>query len=142
MPPKRPVGGDSLFSKRISRARHALKLTAEQLGERVGVAKNTVYSWERGETIPHRGRRAVVAEVLQLDVEELESLITRDDHERPTSISSVGSALPVAAEIVTGGIFTLEISGIRVNVPVQTVPIYVRVAIGPIESEVTKEPRR
>lgn len=141
MPPKRPAGGSIRFGRRVARARHAHKLTAEQLAARLGVAKNTVYSWERGETAPHPARLVALAEVLELDVDELETLINQKPPPNPLVTAQASEALPVVTT-TEGGTFTLEISGIKVNVPVQTVPIHVWVTIGDIEAGVDDKPRQ
>jgi transcriptional regulator with XRE-family HTH domain len=139
MPAKRPVGSGMYraFGRRISRARREHNLKAEELGQRVGVTRNTVYSWEAGNTHPHGSRLHILAEELKLDVNELEDLISKASRDRtvPQPVST-----PTATQAGSNQVF-LEIGGLRLEVR-QTLPIYVRMSIGPIESlEVTQEPR-
>ena len=54
------LGGDDawvpveLIGTRIAKRRHVLGLTQEQLGDAVGVARDTISMWERDKQYPHR----------------------------------------------------------------------------------------
>jgi transcriptional regulator with XRE-family HTH domain len=46
-------------------------MSAPDLAERLGVTRQTIYRWERGEDIPHPDRQAEVAEILGVPWAEL-----------------------------------------------------------------------
>jgi transcriptional regulator with XRE-family HTH domain len=142
MPPKRPVGTKMYraFGRRISSARLDHNLKAEVFAQRIGVTRNTVYSYERGETVPHSGRLETIADVLDLDVNELEELIANAQPPRDQVVTSEQPSAAQHAVEVMGNEVRLEIGGLRLDVR-QSVPIFIRVSIGPAESELTKEPR-
>lgn len=59
----------------IADRRRALGFTQEGFAFAVGVDRRTVGRWERGTSIPQPPQRPKVAEVLQMDLEELDALI-------------------------------------------------------------------
>ncbi|QWB24197.1 MULTISPECIES: helix-turn-helix transcriptional regulator [Streptomyces] len=63
----------------IADRRRALGLTQEGFAFTVGVDRRTVGRWERGESRPQPPQRPKVAEVLQMDLEELDALLTPSD---------------------------------------------------------------
>lgn len=54
---------------RLHRAR--LKLTEQQLADRIGVSRGSIQQWESGKTAPKRANQEAVAEVLGITVSEL-----------------------------------------------------------------------
>lgn len=55
----------------IALHRKRLKLTEQQLADRVGVSRGSVQQWEKGDTAPKRTNQAAVAEALGISVAEL-----------------------------------------------------------------------
>ncbi|MGW5130918.1 helix-turn-helix transcriptional regulator [Streptomyces sp. NPDC004135] len=60
----------------IAARRKARGFTQERFAEAVGVDRRTVGRWERGTSKPQPPQRPKVAEVLQMDLEELDALLT------------------------------------------------------------------
>ncbi len=58
--------------------RRALGYSQERLAEAIGVERTTVARWERGETDPQPWARPKIAEVLQISVEELDTILAHD----------------------------------------------------------------
>ena len=71
----------SLFAERLKECRKAKGLSQEQLGRAVGVAKNTVSVWERGERQPRSEDIHKAAIALDVPMDYLEGLI-----DSPTAI--------------------------------------------------------
>ena len=59
------------IGKFISERRKALKLTQEELGEKLGVSKNAVSKWERGLNLPDSGIYVYLCEILNISLNEL-----------------------------------------------------------------------
>lgn len=59
------------FSKNLKRLRQAGGMSQAQLAEKMNVARQTVSSWERGNSYPDIGMLTHLAEVLGVGVEEL-----------------------------------------------------------------------
>lgn len=52
--------------------RKKLKLTQEQVAERIGVHKNTISNWESGKIIPPKNKRKEIEEVYGVPFEQIE----------------------------------------------------------------------
>jgi transcriptional regulator with XRE-family HTH domain len=141
MPPRAPAGGAdrSAFGELLQQARRKLELNQQQLANRLGVSRGSVYAWERGKA-PQKTRLPGIAETLGINLAELQSALAGHKVTRTEQPFSMLGSVPVMTEISSNE-FMLEITGIRVRFPLQTIPIYVRVAIGPIESEVARSSR-
>jgi transcriptional regulator with XRE-family HTH domain len=63
--------GMGTIHSRIKDNRERLKLSMEQLAERIGVKWQTVQQWENGKTAPTRKRAEKVAKALELSISEL-----------------------------------------------------------------------
>lgn len=61
------------IGERIARLRlaHRPRLTQEELAELVGVERNTVYRWEKGESYPEAKHMEALAKVLEVTIHEL-----------------------------------------------------------------------
>ena len=55
--------------------RHEAILTQEELAQQVGVNKLTIYSWERGETLPRPSHIRKLAEVLGRTPQEIRQAV-------------------------------------------------------------------
>lgn len=60
-----------VVSKRLRSLRQQLGLTQEALGRAVGVARQTIASWEKGETSPTLAQLSLLAKTLSVSVEDL-----------------------------------------------------------------------
>ena len=67
-----------IVGERIKAARKRMKLSQEQLGEKLGVSFQAVSSWERGEFIPDADRLPALAKELDLS---LDSLFAETEHD-------------------------------------------------------------
>lgn len=70
--PRRRIAGEH-FGKRIEQLRKRRSLTLEQVANRLGVSKPTVWAWEKGKARPIEERLPALAEVLGVEPEELAS---------------------------------------------------------------------
>ena len=61
----------------IRAARVALGLTPQDVAERVGVSRNTVYGWENGVSVPDSGYYKALVEVLQISLNDLFDIPSR-----------------------------------------------------------------
>lgn len=57
--------------EKILENRKKLNLSQEQLGEKVGVSRQTVSKWELGQTIPDLDKAKLLAEVFGITLDEL-----------------------------------------------------------------------
>jgi len=140
MRPDAPVDGapqSAMFGELLKQARHKLGLNHQEIAEELGVSRGSVYAWERGH-LPQRRRLPAIAAAFGISLSELlaaaevtQEAARKTEHSLNVSSSSV--PLPTNQ-------FTLEITGIRLNFPLHQLPVYVRVTIGPIESEVAEIP--
>lgn len=59
------------FANNLKRFRLAKGLTKEELGDRVGVSGAMVGYWEKGTNEPRMGRVQVIADILDVDIDQL-----------------------------------------------------------------------
>lgn len=59
------------FSNNLTRFREAKGLSKEELGERIGVSGVTIGYWESGRNEPRMGKVELIAQVLNVDIDDL-----------------------------------------------------------------------
>lgn len=59
------------FSENLTKLRRAKGLSQEQLGEEVGVARQTVSKWELGETTPEMDKLIALSTLFEIGIDEL-----------------------------------------------------------------------
>ncbi len=64
--------------KRIKDARIRQGLAAQELADRVGVARSTIYGWESGGSLPETKFFKALRDVLHISIDELFGLTTDD----------------------------------------------------------------
>lgn len=57
---------------KIRKARKTLGISQRELARRMGVHYNSVYYWEHGERLPRDKKKLILANLLQMSVNELE----------------------------------------------------------------------
>ncbi|MBA9088704.1 transcriptional regulator with XRE-family HTH domain [Fontibacillus solani] len=62
---------DIYFAENLTRFREAKKLTKDELAKRIGVSGAMVGLWESKKNEPRMGKVQLIAEVLDVDVDEL-----------------------------------------------------------------------
>jgi tetratricopeptide (TPR) repeat protein/transcriptional regulator with XRE-family HTH domain len=97
--PADSIAGAAARRPRLVRRRKALGLTQEALAELVAVGRSTVVRWERGESEPLPSVRSRLARALKVSADQLESLLTVDDHR---SDDMAPRQLPAAVADFTG----------------------------------------
>ena len=60
-----------MFSDNLVRLRKKKALSQEALAEKLGISRQTVAKWESGETLPDISRCAVLAELLDVSLDDL-----------------------------------------------------------------------
>jgi transcriptional regulator with XRE-family HTH domain/tetratricopeptide (TPR) repeat protein len=72
----------------LARRRRMVGYTQDSLAEHVDVALSSVKRWEGGRTTPQPALRRRLANALDITVDELEELLTHDDHATPPARST------------------------------------------------------
>ena len=65
------------FGKFIAKRRNYMKLTQEELAERVGVSKSAIAKWETDGGLPDRDNLKRLSEEINVSVDELHRIINR-----------------------------------------------------------------
>lgn len=90
----------------IALHRKRLKLTEQQLADRVGVSRGSVQQWEKGDTAPKRSNQAAVAEALGISVAELMGIASiTTPHLKLSGVSPVdlvGGGVPLISWVQAG----------------------------------------
>jgi transcriptional regulator with XRE-family HTH domain len=76
------IGMAYSLAKRIRDLRRGRKLTAVELGERLGVSETTISKWECGHAVPRMSRITTLARALGVSVPELWALETKKARKR------------------------------------------------------------
>ena len=59
------------FSEKLTELRHSRGWSQEQLGERLGVTRQTVSKWELGSTTPELEKLAMMSDIFGVSTDEL-----------------------------------------------------------------------
>ena len=60
-----------ILGKNILKCRKKLGLSQEQLGEKIGVTRQTISNWELGETTPNIEQIKILSKILNISIDEL-----------------------------------------------------------------------
>lgn len=95
------------LGKFIVRRRKFMGLTQEELARRIGVSKSAIAKWEIDGGLPDRDNLRILAEVINVSVDELHRIIQR------TNINDVDLKINITPEVIA----TLESYGYKVIRP-------------------------
>jgi tetratricopeptide (TPR) repeat protein len=95
------------FGQALRRFRRRAGLTVTELAEKLGAGRRSIACWEQGQRVPRdRARVLDLGQVLQLDDQEIEHLVTaaRRHSTHPEDLASVpGSVVPVDGDVGGAG---------------------------------------
>ena len=98
---------DTNLGKFIAKRRKFMRLTQEELAQRIGVSKSAIAKWETDGGLPERDNLRKLSEVLNVSVDDLHRIINRDDK----------GNFELSVNITTDVIATLESYGYKVIRP-------------------------
>jgi transcriptional regulator with XRE-family HTH domain len=73
------MGSRMSLGQYISTRRKHMRLTQEELADKVGVSKSAIAKWETDGGLPDRDNLRRIAEVMEVSVDELHRIIERTD---------------------------------------------------------------
>ena len=79
------------FGQFIARRRNYMRLTQEELADKVGVSKSAIAKWETNGGLPDRDNLKSLSEVINVSVDDLHRVIDRatsDDNDLDINITS------------------------------------------------------
>lgn len=88
---------------RIAEKRSQMKLTLEEVGNRVGVAKSTIQRYETGKiAAPKLAVLESIARALDMDIRELTSNLDAPENLRPIERAQHKTAVPILGRVAAG----------------------------------------
>jgi len=96
------------LGKFISLRRKFLRMTQEELAEKIGVSKSAIAKWETERGIPDRDNLGRLAEVMNVSIDDLHRII------RNTAIENIDLNINITPDVIA----TLESYGYQVIRPV------------------------
>ncbi len=101
------MGARMSLGQYISRRRKHMRLTQEELADKVGVSKSAIAKWETDGGLPDRDNLRRIAEVMGVSVDELHRIIER------TNMKDVDFNVNITPEVIAA----LESYGYKVIRP-------------------------
>jgi len=91
----------------ISERRKFMRLTQEELAEKIGVSKSAIAKWEKDGGLPSRDNLRKLSEIMNVSVDDLHRVIDRED------VRSADLSLNITPDVIA----TLEQHGYKVIRP-------------------------
>ncbi len=101
------MGDKSSLGKFIAMRRKFMRLTQEEMAQRIGVSKSAIAKWETDGGLPDRDNLRILAEVMNVSVDDLHWIIQSED------IKDADLKVNITPDVIA----TLESYGYRVIRP-------------------------